>query len=243
VKRARWIAPAAFTKSCAGQSVSLDDLISESPIVEHAHTRNTLGRLNETTGDEGSLFTLLEYRIDARRNALPGADWMSVYVRVQPDFEAFLLELFSELADTGFGADASVGMGVFDFPDDAAALERVDALEQPPGEANAVAVLSTFQPGSGDPVSGVWETFTKHGKLGPDFGLDDTRIRKRPLLLCRPGSCFHTSQPRAWLGRAVPMDEVLVPSAAAALRARGVEAVHPAFGLAVSATLTWDGPE
>jgi CRISPR-associated protein Csm4 len=235
VKRARWLSAAAFRRAVAGEPLTLDDLVMESPLVEHGHTRNTLGRLNDTTGDEGSLFTHPEHRLAPKHPALAGADWLSVYVRVRPAFEARLLELFEELAAVGFGADASVGKGAFAFPGGSPALEPTDELGAAPPEANGAVTLSTFQPAAGDPVAGVWESFTKHGKLGPDFGLDD--VRKHPLLLCRPGACFRTSAAAPFLGRAIPMDELLPATSATALRERGAEIVHPAFGLALPATL------
>jgi len=48
----------------------------------------------------------------------------------------------------------------------------------------------------------------------------------------------HTQRPRPWLGRAVPIDQLLPPHVAAELRARGVEIIHPALGLAVAARLS-----
>lgn len=234
VKRARWLSAAAFRRAIVGEALTLDDLVMESPLVEHGHTRNTLGRLNDTTGDGGSLFTHPEHRLAPGHPTLAGADWLSVYVRVQPAFEARLLELCAELATVGFGADASVGKGAFAFPDGTPELEPRDELGSSPPEANGAVTLSTFQPAARDPATGFWESFTKHGKLGPDFGLED--VRKHPLLLCRPGACFRMEKPLPFLGRAVPMDELLPAAGAEALRERGAEIVHPAFGLAIPAT-------
>jgi CRISPR-associated protein Csm4 len=235
VKRARWISREAHARACAGGEVAVEELVAEPPIAEHGHTRNTLSRLTDTTGEEGSLFTHPEYRIDTSHAALAGADWLSVYVRVREGFEDHLLGLFHELACAGFGADASVGKGAFDFPEGEPELEPAEWLAPSPDDADAAVVLSTFQPAPADPVEGFWESFVKHGKLGPDFGVGD--VRKNPLLLCRPGACFWTREARPFLGRAVAMDELLPAAAAAALRDRSVEVVHPAFGLAVPARL------
>lgn len=236
VKRARWLTQAAFAKLQNGEALTLEELATDSPLVAHGHTRNTLGRLNDTTGDQGSLFTHPEFLIDPARAAPAGADWLSIYVRVRPGFEGPLLDLFAELASTGFGADASVGKGAFGFHGNEPRLEAVSGVEETVPGLNAVVVLSTFQPGARDPVTGLWESFTKHGKLGPDFGLSD--VRKHPLLLCRPGACFRVEEPRPYLGRAVPMGELLPAAAAAALQERDIQTVHPAFGLAVPAILT-----
>ncbi|MBX6364784.1 MAG: hypothetical protein IRZ00_13020 [Gemmatimonadetes bacterium] len=238
VKRARWLRPAAFERARRGEALGTADLVLESPIAEHDHTRNTLGRLNDTTGESGSLFTLAEARLDPRAAAMGGADWLSVYVRVQADAADLLLGLFEELAGVGFGADAAVGKGAFDFPDGAPDLEPVDFPADPQPEAASVIVLSTFQPARSDPVRGIWEAFTKCGVLGPSLGLDEKQVRKRPLLLVRPGACFQApAGAPGFLGRAVPMDELLPPDPSARLRARGIEVVHPAFGLTVPASL------
>jgi hypothetical protein len=142
--------------------------------------------------------------------------------------------LLEALAQIGFGADTSTGRGAFDFPSGTAELEPVDWLDPAPVEADGMITLSTFQPGPTDPVHGLWESFTKFGKLGPGFGLTD--VRKNPLLLFRPGACF-AGPPRPFLGRAVPMDELLPAAVATALDARGIRVVHPAFALAVPAVL------
>ena len=88
---------------------------------------------------------------------------------------------------------------------------------------------------AGDPVDGAWETFIKYGKLGPDFGLEN--VFKRPLVLFRPGACFRGHAPQPWVGRSVPMAELLAPDAATALAARNTNVMHLAFGLALPAIL------
>lgn len=236
VKRAAWLWACAFERARRGEALDTGDLVIESPVAEHDQTRNTLGRTNDATGDAGSLFTLPEYRLNTSATALDGADWFSVYLRVRPGARDLLLDLFDELAAVGFGADVAVGKGAFDFPADAAALEPVDSIPESASGEPAVVVLSTFQPGRGDPVRGVWQSFTKFGKLGP--GLAGESVHKRPLLLLRPGACFAAPREASgFLGRAVPMDELLPHEAAARLRQRGIEVIHPAFGLTVPATI------
>lgn len=43
----------------------------------------------------------------------------------------------------------------------------------------------------------------------------------------------HTEPPRTFLGRAVPMDELLPDTTASELRRRNIEVIHPAFALTV----------
>jgi hypothetical protein len=92
-------------------------------------------------------------------------------------------------------------------------------------------VLSTFQPAATDPTDGAWEAFTKYGKLGPDFGLEN--VFKRPMILFRPGACFRSLPARGWMGRAIPMKELLAEDIVGHLNGRGAAVVHWAFGLCV----------
>lgn len=237
VKRAAWLRSDAFVRVCRGNAAEVADLLTESPIVEGDQTRNTISRVTDSTGEAGGLFTLTEYRLDPTGDRLTGRDEMSIYVRTEPQASDLLLDLFAELATVGFGADASVGKGAFDFPAGAPHLEPVDLGHgNGPAEARSVIVLSTFQPGEGDPTEGYWESFVKFGKLGAGLGTD--LYEKRPMVLFRPGACFSVAEPTpAYVGRAIPMDEFLEPEAIRVFRERGVELIHPAFGLAIPANL------
>jgi CRISPR-associated protein Csm4 len=135
-----------------------------------------------------------------------------------------------ELTATGFGADTSAGLGQFELLREP---EAVAWLDEPPTTTNGCMMLSTFQPAVNDPTDGLWESFVKYGKLGPDFGLKNEQIYKRPLLMLRPGACFATSSLPPFLGRAIPMDELLPEGVALIIRAQKRQAVHFAFGLAV----------
>jgi len=53
----------------------------------------------------------------------------------------------------------------------------------------------------------------------------------------RPGACFRGEPTRAFLGRALPMDALLPSASAAELASRGIQIIHPAFGLAIPARL------
>jgi CRISPR-associated protein Csm4 len=163
--------------------------------------------------------------------ALGGAAHLSLYCRAADRAAAdLLLDLVHELALTGFGADIATGRGQFEISGDPVPAPELDA---PPEGANAVVVLSTFQPAPGDPADGYWELFPKFGKLGPDLGLPD--VRKNTLIMFRPGACFRANPATAHLGRALPMCAILPEFSVSALRARGIEITHPAFGLCVPA--------
>jgi hypothetical protein len=235
VKRAHWILGRAFDEFRRGRLVQIQDLVADSPIVEQTRTRNTTGRKTDTPGLEGSLFDVLEFQLDRRNPALRDCDWLSVYARVVPQREDLLTSLFAELADLGFGADSSTGSGAFEFPDGRPVLEPVEWLSHVPDDADGVIVLSTFQPTAHDPVDGWWESFTKFGKLGPDFGIAD--VRKNTVILIRPGACFRDPTLKPFLGRAIPMDELLPLATVRGLAERGASVIHPAFGLAVPTVL------
>lgn len=229
LKRARWISKSAFSRFCATGELSFDALRLDDPMREVARLRNTLDRISDTTsGAGGSLFA-------ANETILAEGGGLWVLARVEEGFEATLLELFTELSNVGFGGDTSVGLGQFEL---AGGLEPVEELGERIEGGNCSVVLSTFQPAADDPTDGAWESFVKFGKLGPDFGLDN--VFKRPLLVLKPGACLRTEQARDFVGRAVPMGELLARPIADELRARGAEILHLAFGLSIPARIDWE---
>ncbi|MCS7046178.1 MAG: hypothetical protein NZO58_07470, partial [Gemmataceae bacterium] len=123
--------------------------------------------------------------------------------------------------------DRSAGKGQFRLEGD---IEPFPGLDEP-ADADGSVALSTFQPTDGNPTDGAWEAFTKYGKLGPDFGLEN--VFKRPIIVLRPGASFRTPVPRGWLGRAIPMDELLAQDVVGKLRNLDVQVIHWAFGLCV----------
>jgi len=230
IKRAKWITPAGFAKVRRGENASLDDVCTVAPIASDLSRHNTLDRDNDSSLEGQGPFARLDYYVNDHH---PGADYLTIYIRVHRDALELLGELFDLLSQGGFGADVATGRGQFTF---VSGLEPVSSLEGDHAHANGLICLSTFQPASGDPTDGCWETFAKFAKLGPDLGLED--VRKNTLIMFRPGACFQGGVGKAFLGRALPMDLVLPPQATALLRDRAVNMIHPAFGLALSASLS-----
>lgn len=239
LKRARWLQPDDFQRARRGETPAASALIADEQVfLEHTRQHNTLDRLSDTTGDAESglgIFNRPETLLRPTKSVTNGADYLSVYMRIlEPGAEDLLLEFFGDLALTGFGADTATGRGQFDILGNP---EAVPELDQAIENANSVVAFSTFQPGTDDPVNGLWDAFPKFAKLGPDLGVSN--VRKNTLILFRPGACFHTpsnSQP-AFLGRAVPMTQLLPPATAGALVERDVTVAHPAFALTVPAVL------
>lgn len=221
VKRARWLTRDTFQRTQGGAPPAASDLISDSGFHESAQLHNTISRINSTTMDDGGLYSREEMLL-AR-----GQDWLTVYVRLEPGFRDVFWRAVREVATGGYGADRSAGKGQFRVDGD---LEPVDALDQV-AAPSGVTSLSTFQPNAGDPTDGAWDAFTKYGKVGPEFGLEN--VFKRPLVLFKPGASYRANCMCAWLGRAIPMNQLLAPDTVASLRSRGIEVIHYAFGLAV----------
>lgn len=235
LKRARWLSRDEFLAARAGRAFALDRLIPDSAILLSETTRhNTLSRESDASLTEadggGGLFS----RPDTLLAASPvGSGHLTLYFRTRDTGSTdLLLELLYELSLTGFGADIATGRGQFEINGDPVQAPELDAA---PDGANGIVVVSTFQPAPGDPADGYWEVFPKFGKLGADLGLPD--VRKNTLIMLRPGACFRADPVRPFLGRALPMSVVLPRPAASALRERGVEIAHPAFGLCLPALL------
>ena len=231
-KRAKWLSADDFRKVCLGEAPSIDAYLSD-PVHYEVSRHNSLSRDSGGSLDEGGLF--------ARPDTMlaPSVDSLTLYFRAidKPSTE-LLLDLLHELSLTGFGADIATGRGQFDIEGDPVGAKKID---EPIKGSNAVVVLSTFQPGSGDPTVGYWETFSKFGKVGPGLGLAD--VRKNTMMMFRPGACFASAESRSFLGHAISMDQILGLERSNDLRSRVIEIVHPAFGLTVPARIAFDTPQ
>lgn len=227
VRKARWLTLDIFHQVQTGQTVQFANFVANDPVLTHTQTRNQIDRLTDTTGEGGRLFTLPEHWLGDKREVKDGRAYLSVYLRAADGFETRLMALFGELAQTGFGADASVGKGQFDLASDLEPMPQLDQVTDPDGAIS----LSTFQPGENDPADGGWQAFTKFGKLGPDFGLEN--VFKRPLLMLRPGAFFRTTKAIPFLGRAIPGKDLLSSDVWQQLQTRNAPVAHLAFGLAV----------
>jgi CRISPR-associated protein Csm4 len=220
IKRAKWLSRQTFGRLQRGELPVMSELIHHSGIREYTQLRNTINRLSNTTTD-GSLFPTEESVLDKDVNCL------TVFARVETAFIEPFWRLVQELTHWGFGSDRSAGKGQFHLDSQLEPANELDA----PADADGCVVLSTFQPATSDPTDGAWEAFTKYGKLGPDFGLEN--VFKRPVILFRPGACFRCQAARGWMGRTIPMHELLAEDAVGHLNGRAASVVHWAFGLCV----------
>jgi CRISPR-associated protein Csm4 len=223
-KRARWLTKECFIRARSHGSFQIEDLLPDRAFISQDRLRNTLDRTTQGTPERGGLWPSSETWLAGEQ------PYLSVYARVEDEFVPTLIRLVRELTATGFGADASAGLGQFELLGEPESAAWLDA---PGTKMNSCMVLSTFQPAVNDPTDGMWQSFVKYGKLGPDFGLENEQTYKRPLLMLRPGACFVTSTAHPFFGRAVPMEELLPENVASIIRSQQRQVVHFAFGLAV----------
>ncbi len=219
VKRARWLLPNTFQRLQEGTVPGTGEMLRDAGVFEYTQLRNTIGRASNTTNNGGGLFPTEESVLNR------GIRHLTVYARIVPEFVEPFGRLVQELAHWGFGSDRTAGKGQFRLD---GGLEAVPGLDEP-ANADGCVVLSTFQPAGGDPAEGAWEAFTKYGKLGPDFGLEN--VFKKPLIVLRPGASFRVPAPRGWLGRAIPMHDLLAHEVVGHLQGIGANVIHWAFGL------------
>jgi hypothetical protein len=221
VRQAKWITPAGFRLVQRCQPPDVRMLSRDGGIRGHAQLQNSIGRESNTTTGGGHLFVTESSYLQKEVGTL------SLYVRTTEAFATTFVSLVEELGQHGYGADASTGKGHFQLASDLQPMPQLDAIETAVGRI----VLSTFQPAGGDPVEGYWDSFVKFGKLGPDFGL--TNVFKRPLVMLRPGAMFVAPGASNFVGRAIPMAELLSQDTIGRLAEQTAQPVHLAFGLTV----------
>jgi CRISPR-associated protein Csm4 len=222
VKKAKWLKREDFVRAQRRERIPAEEMIAAAGIHSYTQLRNNISRGGENSSRSGGLFPKNEWTV--------GKDipYLTVYARIEANFVDAFRRLMFELSTWGFGADASAGKGQFHIQGD---LEPGDWLDEESAETSGCIVLSTFQPAVGDPPEGFWDAFTKYGKLGPDFGIEN--VFKRPLVMLRPGATFETTRRRSWLGRAIPMQELVSPDISKRLEAGAAHVCHLAFGLCV----------
>jgi CRISPR-associated protein Csm4 len=151
----------------------------------HPQPHNSISRLTGTTGrGDFAPYTLMQ------RWHAPG---IALTCRVLFDGERIqadeLSQLFADIGATGFGRDASTGLGKF----------RAEPIAEPwPGQAegNACLTLAPCAPqGLGlDPRRSFYEVFTRFGRHG-DAAVHRGNPFKTPVLLARAGALLSPRQP------------------------------------------------
>ncbi len=207
----------------SGLYLPADRLVAEKSHHSYIQLRNSITRGNSDEFRKGNLFPKEESVFNKEVN------YLTIYARVRSEFIGMFRRLTEELSSWGYGTDASAGKGQFRIDSN---FESADWLDSVSEEPNGCLVLSTFQPSQTDPVDGLRDTFTKYGKLGPDFGLEN--VFMRPLIMFRPGATFDTPIKNGWLGRALPVDDLISQDTFKTLAERNISICHLAFGLCVT---------
>jgi len=165
------------------------------PWIEEATWHCTIDRGIGSVLKQGGLYQTEDFLFgtDVRFN---------VFVRLS-DFDIqTLLELVEFVGMSGYGRDASVGLGRFSVESFAEfAFPRIP-------DANAFMALSNFVPSPKDPVHGWYDLTVKFGKLGGPYSLGPTEKAahcpfKKPLVMLKAGSVFFDNPVQEWYGRVV----------------------------------------
>lgn len=102
------------------------------------------------------------------------------------------------MLETGIGADKSTGCGGFSL----LSLDEETELAAPPEGANGFVAISNFLPAASDPTEGWYQVFTKYPRLDREFASSGSPYKK-PMLMVKAGSMFHTGSLRPWYGRCI----------------------------------------
>jgi len=150
---------------------------------------NIIHRKTCTTLPEGGLYSLEEHSMPI----------VSIYFKTaSPEWKDLVVDLFNELANSGYGKRKSIGKGHFGV-DSIEDFKTFDQIR----DANGFVSLSNFCPAKKDPQVGLYKTFVKYGKLGETFTYCGNPF-KRPLLMLKAGSVFKTEgKPAEFYGRMV----------------------------------------
>ncbi|WP_442764117.1 type III-A CRISPR-associated RAMP protein Csm4 [Malikia spinosa] len=182
LKKRRWLAVSDLARPLAQwQSVARTDA-ELAPVTERAQPHNTINRQSGTTGSGPFApysMTQRWYTQDTRLDLHVALDDS----RLSED------ELGAALAyigATGFGRDASIGLGKFELVDAA----RLVQWPRPAG-ANCYLTLGPSAPQGQDfcPVRSSWQVLTRFGRHG-DAAVQGGSPFKKPLLLAQAGAVF-----------------------------------------------------
>jgi len=153
---------------------------------------NTKNRLTNRVVIEGGLFAKEDtfFEKDAK---------FIVYIEDTYFGKKNLEETFGFISRSGYGADKSVGRGMFNY-------DLQDEWGLPETEnPNAFITLSHYHPKEGDFKDGFYDTVTKFGKIGGHWASGiNGGPHKMPLLMLTPGSVFFTDSQKSFYGSLIP---------------------------------------
>lgn len=194
LKKRRWLAAESLAQPLPQWQSHAKSDADLAPVKERAQPHNTINRQTGTTGTGA----FAPYSM-AQRWYAPGTR-LDVYVALDEArlSEAELCSALLRMGETGFGRDASIGLGKF-------ALAESASVQWPVSEnANAWLTLAPCAPqGQGFcPQRSHWQVMTRFGRHG-DAAVHGGNPFKKPLLLAQAGAVFwpQTLDDRAFIGQ------------------------------------------
>jgi CRISPR-associated protein Csm4 len=154
---------------------------------------NTISRITNTTGSQGSLFESDE--IFAANGEI------QIYVKIRDGFEEDVRLLFDRFAQGSYGAKKSTGKGTFSIKSFLPCSGFDGSESKKPGDQaiSGFVSLSHFVPAKGGPTEGAYKTMIKYGKLGEEKTFCGQPFKK-PLIMLKPGAVFYTDNIRPYYG-------------------------------------------
>lgn len=182
LKKRRWLSVGSLVRPLPQwQSVALTDA-ELAPVTERAQPHNTINRQTGTTGTG----PFAPYSTSQRWYTMDTQFDLYVVLDDTRLSESELSAALAYIGATGFGRDASIGLGKFGLVDGARAMEWYR-----PAGANSYLTLGPCAPQglSFCPVRSSWQVLTRFGRHG-DVAVQAGNPFKKPLLLAQAGAVF-----------------------------------------------------
>lgn len=202
IKRARWMPAEALAEGPAAwvrrATEALDAGVAPEPSVR-PQQHNSLHRLTGTTGSG----PFAPYTMD--QLWYPAGTELDCHVVFDADRTSAesLRGFINDIGATGFGRDASIGLGRFEV------THATETSAEEPAEANAALTLAPCAPQRMglDPERSWYQVFTRFGRHG-DQAVQSGRPFKAPLLLAKSGGLFaaDAGPPLPWVGQGLGGD-------------------------------------
>jgi len=191
-KKADYITIEEFLSFQNGKVPALSDA-GEKEFIKATVLHNTISRITNTTGSQGSLFESDE------KFAASGE--IQIYVKIRECFEEDVRLLLDRFAQGSYGAKKSTGKGAFSIK----SFLPYSAFDLPASKktddqvVSGFVSLSHFVPAKGDSTDGSYKTMIKYGKLGEEKTFCGQPFKK-PLIMLKPGAVFYTDNIRQYYG-------------------------------------------
>jgi len=191
-KKAAYITIEEFLSFQQGNVPALSDF-DQKDFVTATVLHNTISRITNTTGSQGSLYESDE------KYAANGE--IQIYIKIKDGFEDDVRLLFNKFAQGSYGAKKSTGKGTFSIKSfiSFSAFDSKVGNKDRKHEVCGFITLSHFVPAKDDPTEGAYKTMIKYGKLGEEKTFCGQPFKK-PLIMLKPSAVFRTNSIRPYYG-------------------------------------------